>query len=216
MAASFPSDLLRAALAIAALAVSTAAGAQLADPDAPISLDAASSDFDYRNNVLVFRKVRITQGDVSVAADEATATGLNFENSRWNFRGDVHIKVPNGSLDSESAAVRFEDNQIANALIVGEPATFEQRQIEKDQLARGRAATIEYDISKGTVRLSGEAWLSDGSSEIRGETLVYNIGEERVLANPGEQDDRGVSITINPRGRDGGAERPPPAPEPGS
>jgi lipopolysaccharide transport protein LptA len=187
---------------------------KLADRDAPISLDAASSDFDYRNNVLVFRKVRITQGEITVAADEATATGLNFENSRWQFAGQVHIEMPNGSLDSNTATVRFADNQIANARIVGKPATFEQRQAATGQLAQGRAGTIEYDVGQGTVRLSGAAWLSDGKSEIRGETLVYNIAQERVLANPGGEDDSGVSITINPRSRDNGTQAQPPAVEP--
>ena len=42
----------------------------------PINLDAQSSDFDYRNNLLLFRHVKISQGDTSVQADEATATGL--------------------------------------------------------------------------------------------------------------------------------------------
>jgi len=193
--------MLRILLITAICTTSAAAAAQLPDRDAPISLDAASSDFDYRNNVLVFRKVRITQGEITVAAEEATATGLNFENSQWDFRGEVHIEMPNGSLDSDTATVQFAHNQIANARIVGTPATFEQRQLETGQLAEGRAGTIEYDIAKGTVRLANQAWLSDGKSEIRGQTLVYNILEERVLANPGEQDDGGVSITINPRSR---------------
>ena len=187
----------------------------LTDQDEPISLDAASSDFDYRNNVLVFRKVRITQGDITVAANEATATGLNFENSRWRFTGQVHIEMPNGSLDSDTATVRFADNQIANARIVGNPASFEQRQAATGQLAQGRAGTIEYDVGQGTVRLSGAAWLSDGKSEIRGQTLVYNIDQERVLANPGGEDDGGVSITINPRSRQDGSETRPTTPEPG-
>jgi lipopolysaccharide transport protein LptA len=200
-------------LALLACLACTGAGAQMPASDAPISLDAASSDFDYRNNVLIFRRVRISQGAISVSATEATATGLNFENSRWSFRGDVHIDMPNGSLDSDSATVRFSQNQIAHAHIEGQPASFEQRQAETGQLARGSAGTIEYDVGKGTVRLANQAWLTDGKSEIRGQTLVYNIAEERVLANPGEQDDTGVSITINP-GSHGGDSPDPAAPAP--
>jgi len=48
------------------------------------------------------------------------------------------------------------------------------------------------------VRLTGNAWLSDGRNEIRGNTLVYDIGRERVQANPNEKDPGGVKITINP------------------
>ncbi len=192
--------LLAAALAIS-LAGSTAPaaiGASLAVATQPISLDAASSDFDYRNNLLTFRKVRIAQGDMSVEADEATATGLDFENSDWKFSGSVHIRMPTGLLDSDAATVTFRSNQITRARISGSPATFEQRRTEQ-QVARGRAGTIEYDIARGTVELKDKAWLSDGKNEITGQTLIYDMLKERVFANPGEQDPGGVSITINPR-----------------
>ena len=48
------------------------------------------------------------------------------------------------------------------------------------------------------MRLTGDAWLTDGQNEIRGNTLVYDIGRERVQANPNEKDPGGVQITINP------------------
>ena len=65
----------------------------------PIDLVAASSDFDYKQNRLHFQQVRITQGPMQVEAREASATGLNFENSEWTFTGDVRITVPDGKLD---------------------------------------------------------------------------------------------------------------------
>jgi lipopolysaccharide export system ATP-binding protein len=47
--------------------------------------------------------------------------------------------------------------------------------------------------------LTGAAWLSDGQNEIRGNTLIYDIGRERVQANPNEKDPGGVHITIKPK-----------------
>lgn len=173
-------------------------GATLADATKPISLDAASTNFDYRNNLLTFRKVRIAQDGMSVEADEATATGLDFENSEWKFIGTVQIRMPNGRLDSDSATIIFRNNQITNARIAGSPATFQQERVEQ-QVARGRAGAIEYDVTRGTIELKDKAWLSDGKNEITGQTLVYDMLKERVIANPGEQDPGGVSITINPR-----------------
>jgi len=167
--------------------------------DLPISLQAASSDFDYRNNTLRFRQVQVTQGNVSVAADEADATGLNFENSSWTFRGNVRIEVEGGSLSSNEANVTFVNNQIERAVISGAPATFEHQLTDSDELARGSAATIQYEFASGTVRLTQDAYLTDGRNDIRGQTLVYSIGEQRVLANAGEQGDERVRITINPR-----------------
>ena len=51
-----------------------------------ITLDAQSSELDLRTNNVVFHKVRITQGNMSVSADQGQATrqasGLDFDNSR--------------------------------------------------------------------------------------------------------------------------------------
>ena len=112
---------------------------------APINLEAASTDFDYRNNTLLFRRVKISQGTLQVEAQEASATGLEFENSQWTFKGQVRITVPDGKLASDLATVTFRNNEISRALIQGGPATFEQR-LEDGRLAQGRAKSIEYDV----------------------------------------------------------------------
>ena len=178
----------------------------------PISLDAASSEFDYRNNTLHFRQVRIVQGTVRVNADEATATGLDFENSRWEFRGNVRIEVEGGSLASNDAQVTFVNNQIASAIITGSPATFEQKLKDSEGIARGRAGRIEYDFTAGSVRLLEDAYLTDGRNDINGQTLVYSIRDQRVLAEASAQGEERVRITINPRSMEDekkkGADRP--------
>jgi lipopolysaccharide transport protein LptA len=201
MAASLPD--LRCVLAASLLALSAAAAPGYAqtgrNSELPINLEAASSDFDYKNNALLFRRVTITQGTMQVEAEEARANGLNFENSEWNLSGAVRIHVPDGNLSSGEARITFRDNELSRAVVRGSPASFEQRLKENEQLARGRASSIEYDVQAGTVRLTGDAWLSDGRNEIRGDTLIYDIGQQRVVANPTGQDPGGVRITINPR-----------------
>jgi len=184
------------------------------DSQAPINLEAASSDFDYRNNTLLFKRVKITQGTLTVEAQEASATGLEFVNSQWTLKGQVRITVPDGKLASDTATVSFKDNQIVRAQIRGGPATFEQRIEKSNQLAQGRAELIEYDVRNGTVRLVGQAWLSDGQNEIRGNTLIYDIGRQRVAANPGETEPGGVRITINPKEPVGQKKPEPPAEAP--
>jgi lipopolysaccharide transport protein LptA len=191
-----------AAALLAGTIAGTVAGKVTAAPldsQAPINLEAASSDFDYRNNTLLFKRVKITQGPLTVEAQEASATGLDFENAQWTLTGQVRITLPDGKLASDTATVSFKDNQIVRAQVRGTPAIFEQRLEKTGQLARGRAGSIEYDVRNGTVQLAGDAWLSDGQNEIRGRTLVYDIGRQRVAANPGETEPGGVRITINPK-----------------
>lgn len=176
----------------------TPAGLPPGNSEMPITLEAASSDFDYKNNSLRFRRIHITQGGLDVTAEQASATGLEFDNSEWLLQGDVTITVPGGRLTSSEARVQFRNNAIVRASIKGAPAEFEQRLREGSQVARGRAASIEYDVQQSTVHLTGDAWLSDGQNEILGNTLIYDIGRQRVQANPNEKDPGGVRITINP------------------
>jgi lipopolysaccharide transport protein LptA len=194
MVASTP-RLILAALLLLPVAVGQAAPKPRTD--LPITVEAQSSDFDYKNGVLVFSHVVITQGDARVEADHATATGLNFESSRWRLEGNVEIKAEGGSLASDLATVNFQDNEISVAQVVGAPAHFSQKR--DDRSAEGRANQIDYDLASGRVRLSGGAWLSDGSNEITGTTLVYSLREERVVAEAGEQGGKPVRITINPK-----------------
>ena len=132
-------------------------------------------------------------------AQEASASGLNFENSDWKLTGDVQITVPDGKLASNSAQVTFRGNQIVRAIIKGSPASFEQKLKDKDQIARGKAETIDYDVQASTVKLVGQAWLTDGQNEARSSTLIYDIGQQRVVANPDEKDPGGVHFTIVPK-----------------
>jgi lipopolysaccharide export system protein LptA len=187
---------LSAALAVTVAATSFAQVPRI-QPDAPITVDARSSDFDYKKGTLIFKSVRISQGLLAVEADTATATGLEFEDSRWTFEGNVRITTEDGSLRANEARVQFAKNQISNAVVTGGPASFEQKR--PTGLARGRANRIEYDFGNGTVRLSGGAWLSDGKNEITGRTLVYSMRDRRVLATASEQNSERVRITINPQ-----------------
>ena len=163
-----------------------------------ISLDAQSSELDYKNNNLVFRKVRIAQGNMAVAAYQAQATGLDFENSRWVFRGNVKITMDQGQLTSDEAEITFVKKLLAKAIVNGKPAAFEQHIAKTGKLAQGRADTIDYDVTKGVVHLSKNAWLSDGQNEIRGESLKYNVVAQNIIAESSEQGSQRVHIIITP------------------
>ena len=102
-------------------------------------------------------------------------------------------------LTSNEAEVTFVNNQIAKALITGAPATFEQKLKDTEDIAKGRAGRIEYDFTAGNVQLVEDAYLTDGRNDIHGQTLVYSIRDQRVLAEASAQGQERVRITINPR-----------------
>lgn len=202
-----PDTLRRTARNALALLVACAAGtlapvfAQSA-PDRrtlPINVDAASSDIDNLNNSVVFRDVVITQGDASISAAKATSTGLDFQDTTWTFTGNVRIRMDGGQLDSDQAKVQFKANQLRTASIEGSPARFEQPLQGDRGTARGRAKSIVYDFSSGSIKFSRDAWLTDGNNEITGQELVYNLHQQRVLAEQAPGNDDRVRITIRPQ-----------------
>lgn len=174
------------------------AGASAGAGAGAIILDAASSEVDYRSNTVLFRDLVITQDKIRVVAARARSTGLDFEDAIWNLGGDVRITVDGGELRSSEASVTFRNNRITRAAIRGEQAQFEQT-LKDGGLARGRATTIDYDLSSATVTLRGGAWLTDGRNEIRGEQLVYDLREQRVRAGESVGTTERVRIIIRPR-----------------
>ena len=190
-----------AAAATAAAAPSSGTAGALPARQLPVTVDAASSEVDYRTNTVVFTQVVISQGAMRIQADHAHASGLNFANSRWTFEGHVRIDAePRGSLRADQAVVEFRDNRIARATANGKPAQFEQPRADSQQMARGHANEIVYDVNEGTVRLSEDAWLTDGINEISGPLLVYNIRAQRVQAATQSGTDQRVHIVIQPQG----------------
>ncbi len=178
--------------------VAPAHATALAEAPQAISLDAQSSELDYKNNNLIFRKVRISQGNMSVTADQAQATGLDFDNARWVFRGNVKIMMDQGQLNSEEAQITFVKKLLSKAVVNGKPAQFEQRLAKSGKLAQGRADSIDYDVAKGVVHFSENAWLSDGQNEIRGDSLKYNVLAQNIVAEGAEQGSQRVHIIITP------------------
>ncbi|MBU6378941.1 MAG: hypothetical protein KJS95_10470 [Gammaproteobacteria bacterium] len=207
----------------ALLALGLTSVASTAEPAAPpatarsgdITLDAASSEVDYRSNTLLFRDVVIAQGAVRVEAQRARATGLDFNEATWNFSGAVRIDVDGGALRSEEATVVFAGNRVVRATIRGKQAEFEQV-LKNGGRARGKAGSITYEMAAATVTLREDAWLSDdGRSEIRGDPLVYNVREQRVQAGRPTGSSERVRILIRPKpNTPASAPTPPPASTP--
>ncbi len=166
-----------------------------------ISYDASFMDTDFKTQVMHLKDVTITYGKMTVKADRALATARDFKNSRWTFDGNVRINAdPRGNLRSDEAVVEFEDNQLKRATATGNPAEFDQKRTDSDVVARGHADTIVYEVSAGTIRLSNDAFITDGrNSDIRGPVIVYNLREEHVEAttSPGTDTQR-VHVTIAP------------------
>lgn len=218
--------LLAPAVAIAASPRSLNRGAAA---ERELTIDAAAADVDINTNHLKLPDVTISQGGTSVKAREAEAEGpdLSFDNSRWEFRGDVRIRFEGGTLDADNAKLTFAGNRIARAEArgaPGSPAKFAQKLPNPSEEARGEAGNIDFDVAAGRVTLTQGISFNYGRSEYRSETLplVYSLRDRRVVSggnaaaapapNAGGNGGAGrIHITIHPND-DADAPPEPPAP----
>ena len=206
--------------AVAQPAVHTAAGRATGPAAAklptlsrqPITVNAASVDVDYKTQTVVYQKVLITQGNIVVRADRArTTVGQSRQQSQWPLKGNVHIQAPpHGTLNADTAIVGVEDNRITRATVTGKPAEFTQ-QTEGGKVTQGHADQITYDVDRGTVQLSDDAWLSDGRNEISSNLITYDVLKDRIQASSPGSGQR-VHLTLTPPSPGTGTKAPKPKP----
>lgn len=163
-----------------------------------INIEAQSTEMDFKNNNLIYHKVRISQGTSSITADQAQCSGLNFDNGHCVFRGNVKIATDQGQLSSDEADITFADKLLSKAIANGKPASFEQHIVKSGKLAHGHAESIEYDVTRGMVHFSKDAWISDGQNEISHDSLTYNLLTQTVSTDAAEQGSQRVHIIITP------------------
>jgi len=189
---------MRGLLVALVLAASAAHALQLSNEE--VAVDADDGEFDLRKSETRLRgNVRVTQGPMSITSEEAVGSGESNENSKWTFSRSVQVKTREADMRSNTATAAIVNGQLTRATVKGTPATFEQHPIAGEQLIEGRAGEIEYDLTKGIVRMTNDVWFSYGGNEFRGDVVVYNVRDEKVLVNPTGESNGRVNIRIRPR-----------------
>lgn len=168
-----------------------------------IEVDGDALEGDLHQNVSVMRNVTIKGCDARIKARSARFTKPDFDDSRWTLEGDVQINMesPAGSLSSDRAVVSFRNNHIDRVTITGKPAQFQQTRTDSKTTAYGRAGQIIYELGAGTIHLTDNAWVCDGSREMRSAKLVYDLGKQQLNATSAPAGSGGgrVHLTIDPR-----------------
>jgi lipopolysaccharide transport protein LptA len=167
----------------------------------PVKYECERAEMDYKANLMHLRgNVKIWQGDVSVAADEADAKGASqdFKNSHWVFGGKVHVRSESqGDLRADHATVEIATGELASAIVTGSPAMFEQTRPTAGRQAKGHATTIDYQVAAATITLTGDAVLSDDhiGDDMHGPTITYNVRDMSLKAEGGAGGRARMTIT---------------------
>jgi len=176
-----------------------------ADAPLPISLDAESSTFDRLSNTVAFRRLSISQGNLHIRADEAVATGLDFEQGTWVFTGNVVFAVDAAHIEADRAEIVFVANQLQSAELTGTPASFEATSAIGAGRIRGGASQLTFDNSARVMHMTDNAWLNDGPNAFSGCNLSYDLEQETITSGSSECGEP-VVITIQPRNGDTASE----------
>jgi lipopolysaccharide transport protein LptA len=185
-----------AAALIAVLVASLALARTAAPPASEVKFEFTGGlELDLKTKMQTAYGVRFTYQDMVLVAAEARGENLpssgdkasTVRNGSSTFTGDVMITTARSQLRAHSAEVLFRDGRISSAVLTGAdggaPATFEYKLEDSDDVIRGRAQAIEYDVTKETVHLKNKVWLAHPNGELNGESIIYDIRNEKLRAD---------------------------------
>lgn len=138
---------------------------------------------DRQTNMMRAQGPRITQGDLTVVADDALATGFEFDEAgEFRLTGNVRIEVDSAVMEADSAVFTFAAGRLSRGELEGSPVTFNDFDREKQKSIVGSAGKMSYDYTARTLRMTGEASVRLDNREILGCDLIYDFAAERVTS----------------------------------
>lgn len=171
----------------------------------PMDIDADNTTIDGKNSMIIFSGLRLTQGQVSIQADEGRAARMELEDSSWHFTGNVIIDIGAGHIECDAADLMFDEFQLKKAIVTGSPAKYDLQRPGTDEITHAEAGRLSYDVDAGIIEFSEQATIVEGGNQISSNVLVYNIVEQRINAESSGEEDGRVRITYTPAN---GAESP--------
>jgi len=188
MARFFPSTLRSCA---AALAVAFAAGAQNNGARDELQFSADAVELDGPTNMMRAQQPRITQGNLHIAANDALATGLEFDQAgEFRLTGNVRVDVDMASMEANSAVFMYADGQLSRGELEGTPVSFSAVDTATQRKVTGYAGKVSYDNVARTLRMSGNAAVQMETREVLGCDLIYDLRAERVTSGSADCEDK--------------------------
>lgn len=164
----------------------------------PMDINADNTSIDGKNSMIIFSGLTLTQGDVSIQADEGRATRMELEDASWRFTGNVVIEIGAGRIECDSAELMFDDFRLKRAIVAGSPALYDLKRPGTEEITHAESGRLDYDVGAGVIEFSDQAIITEGGNQISSNMLVYNIALQRINADSSGEDDDRVRITYTP------------------
>lgn len=130
--------------------------------------------------------------EIKIASSNQSVDGIA---KKSNFWGSVVIQQ--GSLTVSADEVEVDASQGNGKQIFiakGKPAEYSQQQ-EDGSIVTAKASRIEYRLDSRSLSLDGEAEIQQNNSSVKGESILFNMELEQILAQ-GENSEGGRVVTI--------------------
>ncbi|MBF7074914.1 lipopolysaccharide transport periplasmic protein LptA [Glaciecola sp. MH2013] len=123
-------------------------------------------------------------------ADGKEKTGL--------YEGNVKITQGSLSIEANKVQIVAGEGQGREVFIAtGNPASYTQ-QLADGSMVTARANEIKYVKIDRTISLKGNAELLQNAFSIEGDSIIFDMEKEQVLANTNENSDSQVVTIFNP------------------
>ncbi len=127
----------------------------------------------------------------SVIVDEST--GFN------EFSGNAEVRQGSLLLLAELIQVQTNNEEVVRMVATGsleKPAQYTQSQENQERFVEATATLITYDVAGGMIFLVGNARLVQGFDSFSGETLDYDIDNDKVIVKSSEDGTERVKFKI--------------------
>ncbi len=122
-----------------------------------------------------------TQQPVYINSDSQQ---VDMKSNQVTFDGDVSLKQGSINIDADKIVVtRDPKTEAINKIqAFGKPAKFSQ-QMDDGKTISAQATELDYNMSTDELTMKGQAQLAQEGNTIKGSTIRYQIGQQKLVAD---------------------------------
>ena len=142
---------------------------------------------------LVFALPEDAKQPIEIEADSVFVDEIKGFNE---FRGNAEVRQGSLLLLAELIQVQTNNEEVVSVIAKGtleKLAKYSQNQENQERFIEGTAALITYDVNEGMIFLVGNAHLVQGFDSFSGDTLNYDIDNDKVFIKGSEDDTKDFS-----------------------
>ena len=160
----------------------------------------------FMNKLLILLMVFVTSLVLALSEDtnqpieiEAQSVVVDETTGFSEFSGNAVVRQGSLLLSAELIQVQTDNEEVVSMIAKGsleKPAKYIQSQENQARFIEATATLITYDVDEGMIFLVGNAHLVQGFDSFSGDTLNYDINNDKVVVKGSEDGTERVKFKI--------------------